>query len=143
MGEGYNFYIEDEEGNTTPIDDIFTQTFTEPTTIIALYESDQDDKYTSVYELDVDSSTITYELIPHYTKENWKQELFDDLGLGNLYDVNKIDLITFNDVNGNEITNPVEYLNRQSSYDNPIIIGITIQEDIEAHLEDDPEQINQ
>lgn len=136
VGEGYNFYIEDEEGNTTPIDDILTQTFTEPTTIIALYESDQDDKYTSVYELDVDGSTITYELIPHYTEENWKQELFDDLGLGNLYDVNKIDLITFNDVNGNEITNPVEYLNRQSSYDNPIIIGITIQEDIEAHLED-------
>lgn len=133
IGEGFNFYIEDAEGNETIITDIFNTTFAEPTNIIALYEKNVDDKHTNVYELGVDNSTITYELRPHYTKDNWKQELFYDLGLNNLYDVNKLDLITFDYVEDNE--NPAAYLNRPSDYDDPIVIGITVQEDIEAHLE--------
>jgi hypothetical protein len=141
IGEGYNFYIENEDGTRTIITDIFSTTFTEPTNIKALYEKVVDDKHTNVYELHADNSTITYELRPHYTKDNWKRELFYDLGLNNLYNVDRLDLITFDYVEDNE--NPAAYLNAPSTYDNPIQIGVSILEDIEAHLEDDPEQINQ
>jgi hypothetical protein len=141
IGEGYNFYIENEDGTRTIITDIFSTTFTEPTNIKALYEKVVDDKHTNVYELHADNSTITYELRPHYTKDNWKLELFYDLGLNNLYNVDRLDLITFDYVEDNE--NPAAYLNAPSTYDSPIQIGVSILEDIEAHLEDDPEQINQ
>lgn len=140
IGKGYSFYIYDApEGgkeNYIKIEDIFNYTFTVPTTIVARYEEDDgDDEYTSVYALEADGSTIYYELMPHYT-DDWKNQLFDDLGLGKLYDKDKIDLITF-ELNTKD--KPADYLNSQSTYDNPIRIGITIQEEIEAHLEDDPE----
>jgi hypothetical protein len=143
MGKGYSFYITPEGGKEEIAIDIFNHTFTKPTTIVARYNEDQDDEYTNVYALNVDGSTIYYELTPHYTANEWKEQLFDDLGLGNLYDKSKLDLIKFTGIETVEGTDPATLLNSQSTYENPIWIGIEITENVEAHLEDDPEQVNQ
>ena len=77
-----------------------------------------------------------YKTVVDKTIQVWSGHIHFIWDVNNFHNIGAMFSFTFNDVNGNEITNPVEYLNRQSSYDSPIIIGITIQEDIEAHLED-------